>query len=153
MKLNRQQIPFTMVANEVLYRSDLSFKAKGMFAYLFSKPEDWDFSGERIVKETKDGRKSVYAALLELQQAGLLKRNRQTTGRMEYVISYAAFSGVNKQQKPLDLFGKETKRPSAKRGSISNTYSPTKKEEENNKELARELKKLIKSKSIRKMRM
>ena len=39
MKLVKQNVPFTMVANEVLKDPKLSFKAKGLYAYLFSKPD------------------------------------------------------------------------------------------------------------------
>lgn len=111
-----------MVANEVLYRSDLSLKAKGMFAYLFSKPDGWDFSGDRIAKETKDGRKVVYAALKELEDSKLLKRCRLSNGKVEYFIEYADHlpETGSRVQKPIDLFGQEPKRPVAETGSINN---------------------------------
>lgn len=121
MKLQKQDTPFTMVANEVLYRSDLSLKAKGMFAYLFSKPEGWDFSGDRIVAEMKDKRRAIYTTLTELENAGLLKRLRQADGKMDYVIKYSDKPEENKMQKPLDGFSKEPKQQSAKMSSISNT--------------------------------
>lgn len=135
MKLNQQHIPFTMVANEVLYRTDLSMRAKCMFAYLFSKPDDWDFSGDRIVKEMKENRKAVYTTLKELVDNGLLTRKRQSNGRNEYIIQYASISEkeILKHQNPLDLFCHMPKVPLAKKGSISNMYSPSKKEKENKK--------------------
>lgn len=53
-KLNRPKNDFTIVSNFLLNDKTLSFKAKGLFAYLFSKPDDWDFSVERIDLEGTD---------------------------------------------------------------------------------------------------
>src|SRR5258708_5712315 len=122
MKLNKKNIPFTMVANEVLSRPDLSLKAKGLYAYLFSKPDGWDFSGDRIVNETKDGRKIVYAALKELENNNLLQRNRLPSGRMEYTLQYSSHLSemVKRDEKPVAQNGQVPKRSSAKTDSISN---------------------------------
>lgn len=84
MRLKKQDIPFTMVANEVLRRNDLSLKAKGMYAYLFSKPDDYEFSGHRIQKDSTDGRHSTFASLKELENKGLLLRVKYQDGRMGY---------------------------------------------------------------------
>ena len=65
-----------MVANEVLKDKNLSFKAKGLYAYLFSKPDKWDFSSTRMVLETTDGRKAIMGMLTELEESGYLKRNK-----------------------------------------------------------------------------
>ena len=89
MKLSRENIPFTMVANEVLVRDSISLKAKGMFAYLFSKPDDWDFSAERIASEMKEERKAIQSVLRELEESGLLKRERKQSGRVEYTITHS----------------------------------------------------------------
>lgn len=88
MKLSKANVPFTMVANEVLVRPDLSFKAKGLFAYLFSKPEGWDFSAERISQESRESKAAVQNGLIELERAKLLTRHRMQSGRMEYHLSY-----------------------------------------------------------------
>ena len=96
MKLTRQDVPFTMVANAVLKRNDISFAVKGLFAYLFSKPSDWDFSAERIARiESKEERKTIQRLLRELEGAKLLTRQRQPTGKMEYRISFAEPEPVN----------------------------------------------------------
>jgi hypothetical protein len=62
------------VPNEILNNESLSFRAKGLYAYIQSKPDDWDFSSERIAAQSKDGRDSVRAALIELEDAFLLRR-------------------------------------------------------------------------------
>ncbi len=89
MKLSKKNIPFTMVANDVLYRDDISLKAKGLFAYLFSKPDGWDFAARRIANECVEEYKAILAGLRELEKAGLLKRQKQGDGRMDYLIEYS----------------------------------------------------------------
>lgn len=90
MKLSKANVPFTMVANEILSRPDLSLKAKGLYAYLFSKPDDWDFAAERIAKECKEERKAVMRILKELEVAKLLTRVRLQNSRMEYHLAYTS---------------------------------------------------------------
>lgn len=48
---------------------NLSAKAKGIYAYLYSKPDDWDFSVERIVRDFQDGEKALYTGVKELEDA------------------------------------------------------------------------------------
>ncbi len=89
MKLQKENIPFTMVANEVLNRADLSLKAKGLFAYLFSKPDGWDFAAERIAKDCLEERKTILSILSELEEKKLLHREKLPSGRVRYTIHYA----------------------------------------------------------------
>lgn len=124
MKLVKENIPFTMVANEVLCNKNLSFKAKGLYTYLFSKPDTWDFSGDRIVLETVDRRKSIFSALKELEDAGYLCRNKLPTGKMEYGLKHSSKSLMpkmgNRVIEPVDQKGNLPKRLIAEKGSISN---------------------------------
>ena len=135
--MNRQNVPFVMVANEVLYRRDISCAAKGMFAYLFSKPADWDFAAVRIAAECKEGRKGVLSMLNELEAAGLLIRQKHPDGRMEYSLEYSESQsplGGPRLFDPKSSMGTVPDRHRASQGPISNKYDPTKKEEESKKE-------------------
>lgn len=53
--------------NALLNQSDISLKAKGLFAYIQSKPDGWDFSSERIANDHTDGRDGIRSALKELE--------------------------------------------------------------------------------------
>jgi len=99
MKLIKENIPFTMVANEVLYNKNLSFRSKGLYAYLFSKPDTWDFSNRRIILETKDGRDAVLTMLRELEEAGYLIRKRLPTGKVEYTLIFSHQS-LSRESRP-----------------------------------------------------
>ena len=76
MKLQKASVNFTQVSNVILNDKCLSAKAKGVYCYLFSKPDNWDFSSERIANEFSDGEKSIRSALKELEDAGYLERQK-----------------------------------------------------------------------------
>jgi hypothetical protein len=65
---------YGVVPDKLLNDPNLSFRAKGLFAYIQSKPDGWRFSVSRIASQTKDGRDSVQSAIKELETAGYLKR-------------------------------------------------------------------------------
>lgn len=77
---------FAQVHNLAMEDSRLSLKAKGLLAYLNSKPSDWDFSSYRIALETKDGKDSIKAALRELDELGYIERKKLGSGRMQISI-------------------------------------------------------------------
>ena len=70
---------------------EISLKAKGLFAYIQSKPDGWDFSAERIAKYLKEGLQSVSSALKELEKSGYLirqkKQNEWGHWEIEYVLN------------------------------------------------------------------
>lgn len=139
MRLKKQNIPFTMVANEILSRKDISFKAKGMYAYLFSKPEGWDFSSSRIKNESSDGRDSTLSGLRELEEKGLLQRIKYPDGRMEYVLIFSESQSRESRHRledPESGFPSVGKAESGKSRPISNKDIDTKKEKESNKDIA-----------------
>ncbi len=124
-----------MVANEVLKDKNISFKSKGIYAYLFSKPDEWDFSSNRIVLETKDARKSILSGLRELEDSGYLSREKLPNGRMEYTLKHSIALSPKRELRlddPKSQNGTVPKRHSAKTGLISNIDNTSKIEEENN---------------------
>lgn len=74
------------IPNDLLNNENISLRAKGLYGYLQSKPENWKFCAERMVKQTKDGLDSIKAGLKELEEHKYLHRFRvlsEKTGRME----------------------------------------------------------------------
>lgn len=109
----KRAVFFTQVSNQVLNDERLSFKAKGLYAYLFSKPDGWDFNGDRMAKQSSDGRKAVYAGLKELEASGYLKRTKKNDGKVDYFLEVP-------ELEPVDQKGKQDIRQTAEMGSISN---------------------------------
>lgn len=87
-RFTKYKINFTQVSNTVLSDKRLSLKAKGLYAYLFSKPDNWIFLIDVILSEIKEGRDAFYAALKELIKYGyILKyRERKASGKLGGVI-------------------------------------------------------------------
>ncbi len=82
----KENIPFTQIANAVLNDPNISFMAKGIYAYLYSKPEGWDFSEKRIANDATNSRTSVRTGIQELEDAGYLQRQKLANGRMIYKV-------------------------------------------------------------------
>lgn len=85
-KLQKQSVGFTQVANQVLCDKNLSAKAKWIYAYLYSKPDDWQFAYNRIASEFSDGEKSILSGLKELEKFWYLERKKQGDGSVDYFL-------------------------------------------------------------------
>lgn len=67
--------PYVTINKTALNDNNLSFKAKGIFAYLMSRPDDWKCQVNDLKNHAKDGRDSIYAGLKELREHGyMIKR-------------------------------------------------------------------------------
>ena len=64
--------PYVMINKEVINNPNLSFKAKGIFTYLMSKPDNWTCQVPDIIKHGTDGKASVYSAIKELRENGYM---------------------------------------------------------------------------------
>ena len=77
---------YSVINNTVLNDMRLSWKAKGIAAYLLSKPDDWKIVRENLVSQSDDGITAVRTALQELERCGYLVRTRRQgdDGRFEW---------------------------------------------------------------------
>ena len=75
-KFRKFKTDFAQVPNSVLQEGKLSFKARGLWAYLQSLPEHWDCSVERIAEGGQDGDSSVRCGIKELEEVGYLTRKQ-----------------------------------------------------------------------------
>lgn len=66
--------PYVMLNKSLLDDDRLSWKAKGILAYLLSKPDDWTIIIEHLIKQSTDGEKSLRAGLNELKEFNYLQR-------------------------------------------------------------------------------
>ena len=65
---------FTIINNVAIIDPKLSWKAKGILAYMRSRPDDWQFYSTEVSKHSTDGMSSLLAGLRELEACGYLKR-------------------------------------------------------------------------------
>lgn len=69
---------YTIVPNVTLNDINLSWEAKGMLAYLISKPDNWVIMVNHLVKESPNAKKEkVLAILNELETNGYITNNGQ----------------------------------------------------------------------------
>lgn len=87
-KIKKFEIGFTQVANCVLTDKRLSLRAKGMYAYLFSKPEGWVFHFEAMAEELRESKGLIYSAINELITAGYIERIQENAGGRFGGITY-----------------------------------------------------------------
>lgn len=67
---------YTITDNQIIKDERLSWKARGIFQYLWAMPDDWNFYVDEVAKHSKDGIKALKSGLLELEKYGYLKRIR-----------------------------------------------------------------------------
>lgn len=96
---------YTVLSNTVIQDERLSWKARGIFAYLYAQHENWDFYESEVVKHSTDGRASMRAGLKELETYGYLKRTRKRddrgqVGASDWLISDEPMYENQTQDKP-----------------------------------------------------
>lgn len=89
---------FVQVSNAALADKNISLKAKGLLAFMLSKPVDWTFYIGSMSAELKEGKEAIAGALNELIEYGYVERNElrgednRFTG-IEYVVWYFPQAG------------------------------------------------------------
>lgn len=97
---------FTILSNEILQSETLSFKAKGMLAYLLSLPSDWVLYKSQLHKNCKEGVDAIRSIWKELEEEGYIisvKMVDSETGHFSYnhvVYDYPAGKEENLLDEP-----------------------------------------------------
>lgn len=68
---------FTIVSNEFLKDARLSWKAKGIIAYVAMLPDDWVLNMRDLTNRATDGRDSLYSGIKELETCGYCIKTMQ----------------------------------------------------------------------------
>lgn len=80
---------FSQIANNITQNRRLSWKARGILCYLFSKPEGWEIRRSDLLNESpKDKKDSLGSGLTELEKEGFLvwAQARGAGGKFESVL-------------------------------------------------------------------
>lgn len=82
---------FATTPNNLLDNPEITLKAKGLYAYIQSKPDGWDFSAERIAFSLKEGISGIKAGLTELEKHGYLHRRKFQDNLGYWQIEYTLY--------------------------------------------------------------
>ncbi len=91
--IKKKGIPFTQIANSMLDDKEISLKAKGLFAFMYSKPETWNFTLSSMSKQLKEGTESIRSAITELKEYGYIDYAKHYDGTGIYTLSYDPNAG------------------------------------------------------------
>lgn len=81
---------YTVIPNQLLEDERITWEAKGILAYLLSKPDTWELNASHLIGFGYAGREKIYRVLKELQEAGYASHSRKSDGRVEWEIRDAA---------------------------------------------------------------
>lgn len=70
IRTTKRENPFVQIDKYFLEDSNLSWEAKGILAYILSRPNDWKINHKDLVKKSNGGKAKVESALLELLANG-----------------------------------------------------------------------------------
>lgn len=66
----------------------ISLKAKGIFAFIEDKPDNWEFSVKKLEYLLKEGQEAITSALQELEENHYLERKRYQDGKGYWQVEY-----------------------------------------------------------------
>lgn len=80
----RLERDFTILPNRALRDPHLSYRARGVLAYVLSMPDNWRTSAETLSRQGMEGRDAIRAALNELIRAGYARRVKSQNERGQF---------------------------------------------------------------------
>jgi hypothetical protein len=84
----RIKTEFAQTPNKLLKNKEVSLKAKGLYAFIQSKSNGWEFSAQRISMELKEGLQSINSTLQELEEIKYLQRHKYQNNKGHWKIDY-----------------------------------------------------------------
>lgn len=73
-RVHKKNGDFFIMHKSVVETSKLSYKAKGILAYLLSKPDNWKVYLSDVENHSTDGRQAIQSGIKELEDAGYIYR-------------------------------------------------------------------------------
>jgi len=132
---HRTKDPFVRFNKRIVMDSSISWKAKGLLTYAFSRPDDWKFYKKEMIQHASDGEKSFDSGIKELEKSGYLhrrKKHEEGTGKFEGLEWHFFEEPISEEEFKKSYrntgFGGTGETP------VPVKRSPTKKEEKTEKE-------------------
>lgn len=114
----KKERDFVILDNAMLREPNLSLKAKGLLAFILSRPDDWVFTIRGLAHFCRDGPDSVRSAVQELENAGYIVRQRRREKGKYQEMGYDIY------EKPVQVLPSQVKpereKPLEEKGAIPN---------------------------------
>lgn len=126
IRIQKREHPYVQIDKRCLADSRLSWRARGVLAYLLSKPNDWIVSVKDIENNGLEGRDAVQNALKELQQCGYatLETAQDDLGRLigkRWIVAEEPINGFSVYGYASDdLKNRPTEKPSNGKSAYTN---------------------------------
>ena len=88
---------YVKIPNELLNDKDLSWKAKGLFCYMASKPDNFNFTVQSLATQFNTGRATLFSAMDELKIKGWLTWDKRSDGKGKYQLTTTLLPKAEKQ--------------------------------------------------------
>ena len=86
IKKVEKQKDYVQVQNSFLRDDRISFKAKGLFSYMFSMNDNWNFTIKSIATQQDEGVASISSAMNELKEFGFIIYEKYSDGSGTYIL-------------------------------------------------------------------
>lgn len=99
---------FWTIPNILLNNNKISLKAKWLFWYLQSKPDNWDFAWVRIANDCLESKNTVFKILQELEEFWYLERIKYKKENWKFDTDYYLYSAPvtkNREQSTVTKIG------------------------------------------------
>ena len=101
--------PFTLINTTIASDKNLSWKAKGIWLYAFSRPDDWKFYMNDLIQKSTDGERSLIAGLKELEEYGYLYRFKKQNEKGQFEgWEWSFFETTKSKEEIQKMFPKHT---------------------------------------------
>jgi len=100
---------FTQIPNKLLNDGGLSLKAKGLFAYMQSKPKNWSFHLNGMQSQLKESRGTIIKIIDELIVKGYVKKIKSTKNGKQQINQYVLFDDTIKLTQNIRITKTESK--------------------------------------------
>lgn len=113
---------YTVMNNTCLQDPNMSMKAKGLYAYLMSLPEDWVLHQTELKRHFKDGRDSIRTAVNELIENGYVTKV-DTRNELGQIVdcTYTVYEEPRVSKESPDTEKPITENPTSVNPSIQST--------------------------------
>lgn len=132
----RKQNPFVQIERSILDNPKMSYMAKGLLAYLLSKPENWTVRVKDIENHGTEGKYTIRRVMKELAENGyLVKRPARNENGQLAGVEYIVYESPDREEvspkadiAESGLYRRSVKQPLSKKDYSSKKDSVSKKD-------------------------